>query len=50
MKFIGIVFCLTLVLALVAFVAVAVVDVPVEQSQIVKTVSNDRFYNQGGTP
>jgi len=50
MKFLGIVFCLTLVLALVGFVTVAMIDVPVEQSQIVKPVSNDRFYNQGGTP
>ena len=49
MKFLGILFGMTLFLAVVAFVAVAVIDVPVEQSQVTKTVSNDRFYNNGGT-
>lgn len=47
MKFIGIVFCLTLVLAAAAFVAVSFIDVPVQQTDISKTVPNERFYNQG---
>jgi hypothetical protein len=49
MKFLSIVFGMTLILALVAFVAVAVMDVPVEQTEVSKTVSNERFYNKGGT-
>ncbi len=49
MKFIGIVFCLTLVLAAAAFVAVSFIDVPVAQTEVSKTVPNERFYNQGGT-
>lgn len=48
MKLLGIVFCMTLLLALVAFAAIAMMDVPVEQTQITKTVSNERFYNNGG--
>ena len=48
MKLLGIVFCMTLLLALVAFTAIAMMDVPVEQTQITKTVSNERFYNNSG--
>jgi hypothetical protein len=47
MKFIAIVFCLTLVLAAASFVAVAFIDVPVAQTEITKTVPNDQFYNKG---
>lgn len=47
MKFLGIAFGLTLILALVAFVAIAMIDVPVEQTQVSKVVSNDQFYNKG---
>lgn len=49
MKFIAIVFCMTLVLAAAGFVAIAFIDVPVEQTEITKTVSNDQFYKNGGT-
>lgn len=49
MKFIGFVFCLTLVLAAAAFVAISFIDVPVHQTEVVKTVPNERIYNQGGT-
>lgn len=49
MKFIGIVFCLTLVLAAAAFVAISMMDVPVQQTEVIKTVPNERIYNQGGT-
>lgn len=49
MKLLGIVFGMTLVLAVVAFAAIAFIDVPVEQSEQTKTVSNERFYNNGGT-
>lgn len=48
MKFIAIVFCMTLILAVAAFVVIAFIDVPVEQTEITKTVSNERFYNNGG--
>lgn len=48
MKFVSIVFGMTLVLALVAFVAVAMMDVPVSQTEISKTVPNERFYNKDG--
>lgn len=51
MKFIAVAFCLTLVLAVAGFVAVAFIDVPVAQTEITKTVPNDQFYNSnsGGT-
>ncbi len=49
MKFIGIVFGLTLVLAVAVFVAISVIDVPVEQTEVTKTIPNDRIYNQGGS-
>lgn len=49
MKFIGLVFVLTLVLAAAAFVAISVIDVPVSQTEVTKTVPNERIYNQGGT-
>ena len=49
MKLLGIVFCMTLTLALVAFSAIAMMDVPVNQTQISKTVPNERFYSNGGT-
>ncbi len=44
MKFIGIVFGIALVLGVVGVTAIAMMDVPVEQSQVTKTVSNERFY------
>lgn len=47
MKFIAIVSGLTVLLALAAFVAVAMIDVPVTQKQITRTISNDTFYNKG---
>jgi len=49
MKFIGIVFGIALVLGLVGIIAIAMMDVPVQQSQITKTVSNERFYT-GAAP
>lgn len=50
MKFLGIVFGIVVVLALVAFIAIAMIDVPVAQTEVSKTVPNDQFYNQGATP
>lgn len=49
MKFIGIVFGIALVLGLVGIIAIAMMDVPVQQSQITKTVANERFYT-GSAP
>lgn len=49
MKFIGIVFGIAFVLGLVGIIAIAMMDVPVQQSQITKTVSNERFYT-GAAP
>lgn len=50
MRLLIIVFGMTSVLALLAFGALSVIDVPVEQSEVVKIVSNDRFYNSGKNP
>lgn len=43
MKFIGVVFAVSLTLGILAFGAISMVDVPVEQKQVSKTLENERF-------
>ncbi|MCM2344812.1 MAG: hypothetical protein NDJ24_09660 [Alphaproteobacteria bacterium] len=50
MRLITIVFGMTSALILLAFTAISLVQVPVEQSKIVKIVSNERFYSSDKNP
>lgn len=50
MKIIAIIFGATTILAVLAFVGVSMINVPVEQSEVVKTVSNDRFFSSDKNP
>ncbi|QQG35625.1 MAG: hypothetical protein HYS17_08865 [Micavibrio aeruginosavorus] len=50
MKIIAVITGMTALLAVLAFVSISLIDVPVEQSEVVKTVSNDRFYSSDKNP
>lgn len=49
MKFLAIISGVTALLALIAVTGIAMIDIPVEQKVITKTVPNDTFFNNNGS-